>query len=174
MFRFPLWLCLISTCLPVVCCVEGMAPLLFVLPRGTFAGVPVGHQIWGAWIITAPYGFVGGIVLCLGAVGFDALRNGRRGTGAALRVGSNLFWCLLYATVLIILNDALFFLLWKQSGILLLGFSLSWTAVVPFALCVLFNIVSVLWAITRSITTTDVLTPRVLGAKLRRSVKMMG
>ena len=82
------------------------------------------------------------------------------------RLLKNFSWCLGYALLLSIPNHAI--------GVMALYDYIFDTRlmVLPLFSVILFDFTAILWAAIRSITTNDVLTPRVLRAKLRQRAQL--
>ncbi len=78
----------------------------------------------------------------------------------------NIFWCLCYACLPSIPNCII--------GVMALYDYIFDTrlTVLPFISIILFNFTAIVWAAIRSITTNDVLTPRVLRDKLRQRARL--
>ena len=170
MFRFPLWLGLAGAFLPVVTLLEGALPLMLLVPAPIWVGDF--EQLGDFWIESVKYSVPVGIVMGLIAVGVCLSRHGRDGSTHAKRFELNLRWCLILALLLIAFNDAVFYVAAKV---------INWTprtssllvAFFPLILAGVFNFVAVMWAIARTISSEDVLTPRVLMEKVRRSSRLM-
>lgn len=173
MFRFPLWLGLWGAVLPVATLIEGIVPLFFLTPGPSLTPGDY-EQLFEFWKTSAKYGVLVGFVMGLITIGVCLLRRGRAGSTHAKRFELNLRWCLIMALSLIVINDALFFSVGKTTGWPSPGTSSWLIALAPMILAGIFNFVAVVWAIVRTIGSDDILTPRVLMAKLRRSVRVEG
>lgn len=114
---------------------------------------------------SAPASLVVGALVGAGFGAWDAARNGRAPRDKS-QLGKNLAWCLLYAHAFIVV-DMLLAYAWFTRG----SPGVALTPVTAF-LPALFCLVAVLWGTIRTVTTGDVLSPRVLGAKLRRSASV--
>lgn len=117
------------------------------------------------WNVTRFYGLGIGVTSGLGLSIYDWFRN-RLETKqpTKLHLISNLFWCGLYALIINIVNLAFFYALYVVMGVNLFAWFLSLSLA-------FLNLAAILWAAIRSITTNDVLTPRVLREKLRRQTR---
>lgn len=95
---------------------------------------------------------------------WDLMRN-KRDESAAVRLHKNLFYCGFYALCLSVANASLGLLIFSAlpTGSPLISLFV-W---LQFSGAVIFNLTAIFWAAIRSITTDDVLTPRVLRDKLR-------
>ncbi len=101
-----------------------------------------------------------GVVLAVWDRIFNRLANKK------VLLSQNLFWCLFYALLFSIPNHALGLIyLYGYTSIRIFG-------TLPLISLLLLNFTAILWAAIRSITTDDILTPRVLRDKLRRSSRL--
>ncbi len=119
----------------------------------------------------ALYGAMIGAFVGLGMGLWDLLRN-RTNQSATTRVIANLFWCSCYALTLILANRvfaqiALLFNNSNSAGSIRSGIMLFW-----WLGTLLLNFTAIIWAAIRSITTNDILTPRVLRDKLRERARL--
>lgn len=114
----------------------------------------------------------------LGFAIWDWKRNGKRdssGHAVALRFLPNLGWCALYTIPICAFNALVFgLLMWTQLGQIFAGRATANSSLVSVLVALgflpyLVNFVAIIWATTRSITQPDVLSPRVLRAKLGRA-----
>ena len=124
------------------------------------------------WTIAAPYNVAMGVLLGVGLALFDWLHNRRRSawkTASTLLL--NLWWCGLYVTTLNALN-ALFALAVVRMLPSTRGW--SWQVLVPLFAVAILNLSAILWASIRSVTKSVVLSPGVLGSKLKRSARIQG
>ncbi len=120
----------------------------------------------GSWPIGATVGAVVGCALA----SWDIIRNRREAT-AARRLTTNLAWCLFYAALLLGFNGAIiaaisFFYYAPQKSMPPQPFIFTPILSIP-----IINFIAVMWAAIRSIQTDDILTPRVLLAKLRERAR---
>ena len=165
---FPLISAIVGALFPVFCMAQGMIPMLpikFAFAANNGIGIEnfLGDIFAETWKPGAIASAVFGGVLAL----WDLVRN-RRDLTAANRLAVNLAWCLFYAVLFIGAN-----------GVLVAAIALSYAqqktappqmfTYWPFLSAALINFTAILWAAIRSIQTDDVLTPRVLREKLRRS-----
>ena len=108
---------------------------------------------------------------------WDRMRNGRNETTTE-RLPANLFWCLLYATFITALDCTISNLLLHFNPTLIqypggpLWLWITWLIRFTAVGALLLNFTAILWAAIRSIQTDDVLTPRVLLAKLRERARL--
>lgn len=108
----------------------------------------------------AIFGIIVGVVLAVWDRIFNRLANKK------VLLSQNLFWCLFYALLFSIPNHALGLIyLYGYTSIRIFG-------TLPLISLLLLNFTAILWAAIRSITTDDILTPRVLRDKLRRSSRL--
>lgn len=162
---FPLLWGVLGALFPTLAALEGMAPLLPVLMSALGPTYSVLHSLGQALAASAPVGLVVGALVGAGFGAWDAVRNGRAPRDKSQLV-KNLAWCLLYAHAFILV-DMLLAYAWFTRGSP--GFALTpLTAFLP----ALFCLVAILWGTIRTVTTNEVLSPRVLGAKLKRSVSV--
>ena len=95
----------------------------------------------------------------------------REDTLICWRFAANFFWFFCYGTLLILSNVGTIHLI--QLRYIQLGIQVpTMFTSSAFMLCLVINTVAVIYAAIRSITNDDVLTPRVLRNKLRRSSRL--
>ena len=139
-----------------------------VLPISGLIGATNFNEVT-AFVFTTTWqpGLGAGAAFGLALTIWDLLRN-RRDQNAATRLVANLFWCGCYGLTLGLFNALLVVAIlyfFPQTATWLLGMN-SWVNVaVP-------NLAAILWAAIRSVTTKDILTPRVLGGKLRQRARL--
>lgn len=165
---FPLALGLAGALLAPICFIEGVWPMLPVAPA-MLGQSEVAHfgDSWAQSLRVLP------VALAVFGAGVAALGLWRRAESDVARLAPNLGWCLLYAAFLmalyvgamrvcsLVLPLSVFRILWRSD-----------VFVVGWAFALLFNGCAILWAALRTVSTGDVLSPRVLGAKLRRSARI--
>ena len=100
--------------------------------------------------------------------GWDTWRN-RRDQSSTVRLLPNLFWCGGYAFLLFVANSSLAFLSFRYGPSGPLKF---FDQVFPLFGIIIPNAMAIAWAAIRSVTTKDVLTPRVLRDKLRERARV--
>ena len=109
-------------------------------------------------------GLLAGFVFAI----WDLIRN-KNDCSSVKRLPLNLLYCGFYAFCLCIANASL--------GLLILSALKSGSPIIPIVVALqflgafAFNFTAILWAAIRSITTDDVLTPRVLRAKIRERAR---
>lgn len=167
---FPIVLGFCGALLPLVCYVESTLALypLFVAWSSN-----LNNDIWqllsdawdATWLYGISIGLLGGITLAI----WDLLRNRHKERSLILLL-PNLLWCNFYVLIINIINAGIFALLTTQ--ITFGSPSLQWILKLPFASAALLNFTAILWAAIRSITTKDILTPRVLRDKLRERSRL--
>ncbi len=86
------------------------------------------------------------------------------------RLGLNLFWCSLYTSLIVAINIGVFHALFVNVPDIFYRYERLQT--LPVVSATLLNFTAIIWAAIRSITTDDVLTPRVLRAKLRERSRL--
>ena len=122
------------------------------------------HQLSTVFLSSYIVGIIFGILTGLALAIWDKVRNGP--TGKKLVLLQNISWCLFYALLFSIPNHGVgLFYLYGYTPIKFFG-------VLPIISLLLLNFTAILWAAIRSIQTDDILTPRVLRAKLRRSSRL--
>lgn len=171
---FPLALGVVGAFFPLVSWGEGVIAQWPVFPVGPFPGIfGLAKDVFAA---TMPYGVAVGAAMGIGLAVCDKVRNRNRYNSAQLLL-ANLFWCLLYATLIAAINCALC----AVTLLLTIDFTqFPFAGSSPllrllagiFVLHSVSNFTAILWAAIRAITTDDVLTPRVLRDKLRRSSRL--
>ena len=117
--------------------------------KGSFTGIPIGFLL-GFW---------------------DMVRN-RQNQISLLRLAGNFFWCIPIGFLLSVVNSFLFDALssfWVNNN----SFPPDWFTISSYLAVGIPNFTAIIWAAIRSITTDDVLTPRVLRDKLRRSSRII-
>lgn len=174
LLMFPLVLGIAGAFFPVVSWLEGVIAQWPVFLVGAFPSII--NLIKDAFAETMPYGVAAGATAGIGFAFWDKVRNRDRQNSTQLLL-ANLFWCLFYASLVIAINCAIcavtllltfdFTRFNLDRSPLLMGLL---TAV--FVLHTLLNFTAILWAAIRSITTDDVLTPRVLRNKLRERSRL--
>jgi len=167
---FPLVLGVVGALFLPLCFVEGVWTLISVTYKWQHDSAAKNYL--SAWPLTWQYYMGAGVVVgvLLGVLNFKRVQSLH-----TCFIG-NLRWCLLWALLLTEVNVALIHLfgylhpssmfarvLWRED-VLTIGWFLA----------LLFNFSAVAWATIRTITTDDVLSPRVLAQKVRRSVKLEG
>lgn len=160
---FPLPLALAGAIFLALCWTQGTLTIWGLSGIGGTLGVDLPDIIVEIVQQSWPSGSVAGIVAGLGLAIWDLLRN-RRDQSAITRLLPNLFWCGCYALLLIAVNGVLFTLGTSQ---LPLGQAANWVVPLPFLGAAVLNLTAIFWGAIHSITTKDVLTPRVWGDKLR-------
>ncbi|RYG55640.1 OmpA family protein [bacterium] len=171
---FPLILTIVGVFFPVIVLTEGIFPVAMATNSTAPLNVDrLASELGEACRITVPYGAVFGVLLGFGLVLFDWFRNGARapsGDSLMSRLILNLWWCGVYAFVVTALNSLLF---WSAFSAFTLSPQLFSVRLLPLLLATIFGLIAVLWASIRSInSTTDVLSPRVLSLKLKRSARI--
>lgn len=167
---FPLVLGVVGALFLPLCFVEGVWPLVGV--TSMWQHNQAVKDYLSAWPLVWHYHVGAGIVAGIVA----GLLNFRRVQSNTTRFIGNLRWCLLWALLLTEFNVALIHLfgyfhpsnmfariLWRED-VLTIGWFLA----------LLFNFSAVTWATIRTISTDDVLWPRVLLRKLKRSTQLSG
>jgi len=174
---FPLVMGVVSALLPFAMLVAGAAPEWYRALNGGFLATNWSSfylpllQVWSLrlFVLGALFGF--GIAL------WDWLNSRRRdlqGWKTSARLIGNSIWCGVYALTVMVMTDALLIALLKALGIPKTlspaqeALFMIWPATAAIGLL----LSATLWATIRTITTDDILTPRVLGTKLRRSLKL--
>lgn len=171
---FPLVLGFCGAFFSIVSWGEGVVAQWPVFPVGPFPSIfDLAKDVFEA---TMPYGVAVGIAAGIGLAVWDQVRNRDRQNSEQLLL-ANLFWCLFYASLIVAINCAIcavtllltfdFTRFNLNRSPLLMGLL---TAV--FIVHTLLNFTAILWAAIRSITTDDVLTPRVLQGKLREHARL--
>ena len=166
-WSFPVVLVLVGALYPLVSTIEGMLSAIpLPLVRYWLFHPGAVHINWESTAKRLPWTLVIGALAGLLAA---ALKEGRgHARGSQWQLVGNLFWCGLYAHIPLVLNVLL--IVAAQSQSLKLGIVGVVTTVFPAIL----NACAIVWATTRTITSEDVLTPRVFLAKLKRSAKLTG
>lgn len=161
---FPLVLGVLGALFPFLAWIEAVIPLMWSL----FLRAPnLLEGMSAIWFTVVPWGVGVGVALGLVAGTVDSLRNGRTRRGARELVG-NVAWCLLYAHVFIAVNALPS--AWVSSRLGLASPVVIFLALAPF----LLGLIAIAWATIRTISTDDVLSPRVLMGKLKRSTQLSG
>jgi hypothetical protein len=173
---FPLILTIMGAFLPVIVLMEGIFPVAMATNPIALLNVDrLAAQLSEACRITTFYGAFFGALMGLGMALFDWLRNGahpQSKDSLMSRLILNLWWCGAYAFVVTALNSLLF---WFTFSAFTLSPQLFSVRLLPLLLAAIFGLSAVLWASVRSINnTTDVLSPRVLSRKLKRSAHIEG
>ena len=168
---FPLVLGIGGTFFIVLCAAQGIFPQLPYISAFSSPGrIGIDEQLAVAFQSTWLNGLIIGLLLGIALAIWDLLRN-RRIDAAATRLILNTLWCWFYATALILFNSLLAFLTsyyFAQIG----SKPATLILVLPFVSAGLLNLTAILWATIRSITTDDILTPRVLRDKLRQRSRL--
>ena len=169
---FSLSFAVVGAMFPLICVVQGMSPLIPIRVMSTpLSGNQMADTLrdvfLGSYPVGAPIGAFVGCALTL----WDVIRN-RRDATAARRLAANLAWCLFYAALLLGFNGAIiatisFFHYAPQKLRPPEPFIF-----IPILSVPVINLTAILWAAIRSITTDDVLTPRVLREKLRERARL--
>jgi len=151
--------------------IEGIAPMIL---SALLSDPVLTHNAGVALLLKLPWFITIGSGLGLIAGSFDKSVNGRRGRGGGQLVG-NVAWCLLYAHVFIVVNGLTAFC-WLSKDFPFGNVSSIVAAIDILAvyLPLFLWLVAILWATIRTITTDDVLSPRVLLGKLKRSTQLSG
>lgn len=158
---FFIWLCTTQGMLP-----QWPAILAFSNPGRVGIDEQLAIAFYATWLNGLTIGIFSGVALAI----WDLLRN-HRVDDAATQLIPNTFWCWFYATILILFNALATFLI--SSYYVKIGVKPAIEILVlPFASAALLNLTALLWAAIRSITTDDVLTPRVLRQKLRQRARL--
>ena len=165
---FPLILGIMGALFPVLT-VEGLLSVVPVILRsGGTPFSPPPDIVRSVQQVALAMGAIGAF-LGLGAALFDAVLNRRKRRKAGQLIG-NVAWCALYAQIMIAVNALIVFSsVWcladKLSQSQLKTSILSFFPWVPL----LLHLVATGWGTIRTITTDNVLDPRTLRAKLKRS-----
>lgn len=131
-------------------------------------------EVGDVWSVSAMAGFLLGAVMGLYAAWREMLRfrtHDRSGLQAAGRLLGNIWWIGIYA---LIANAATLALVWAllQAGVSSSTAFVVWFPAFFFSPFGAVNFAAILWAVTRTCATDDVLSPRVLLANLRRSARL--
>ena len=118
--------------------------------------------------IILPYSLSLGLFVGLLLALWDLLRN-RHDQSSVARLPGNFFWIVVYTVPFVIANGVVYIFL---SHLMPLFNIDSWMAMLTFWNFLLLNLTAITWAAIRSITTGDVLTPRVLRDKLRERSRL--
>ncbi len=123
------------------------------------------EQISTVFLSSYTTGIIFGITVGLVLAIWNKVRN--VAGDKKLILPQNIFWCFFYALLFSIPNHII--------GLLYLyGYTtIKFFGVLPLIALFLLNLTAILWAAIRSITTDDVLTPRVLRAKLRERARLI-
>ncbi len=135
-------------------------------------------EFWNGCIETLmrfiPNGTVAGFAIGIGIALWDAILN-RRDKNGHHRLLPNLFWCVCYLSLFIAVNAVVIAIMLSYNKPSFATGSNSPEDLAP-AIFVwgtfLLNFTAIAWAAIRSITTDDVLTPRVLRDKLRERARL--
>lgn len=160
-------LVLVGVLYPLLSTLEGMVSAIpLPIVRYWLAHPNAVHINWEFAEKRLPWTMAIGVLAGLVAATLKARRGYARGSQWQL-VG-NLFWCGFYAHIPLFLNAVLVvFAHWQ-------GWKLSLAGVMGAVFPALLNGCAIVWAIVRTIGNDDVLTPRVLMEKVRRSSRLVG
>lgn len=166
---FPIVLSLAGALFVLFAALEGIAPFLLLLlaPTGG-VGISFSASNFHEILRVMSWGGAAGAVCGLIAGGFDLVRNGRGAPNKA-QLAKNIAWCLLYAHAFIVVDMGLVGLwVWRVG----MGSpDAEWAFLFVFLPALLW-LVAIAWGTVRTICSNDVLIPRVLGAKLKRSARV--
>ena len=164
---FSLVLGVLGALFETFCWMEAMFALTVLPISGLVGGMDFTAITTYVFTTTWRQGLAAGVAFGLASAFWDLLRN-RRDQSAATRLFANLFWCGCYGLILGLFNALLIvvILYFFPATITWLYGMTSWVNVaVP-------NLAAIVWATIRSVTTKDVLTPRVLRSKLRERARL--
>lgn len=182
---FPLVLGVVGAALPFLMLVESAAPEWYRASTapvtGTFPRTTL--QLWALyrpslqllWQWSAILGTVLGVALATGDWALHRRRD-RSGGKTSTRLIGNVIWCGLYALSVLVINDLLLITVLKTMGVPVTLSPAQETLFIAFPAVVTVgvNLAAVLWAAIRTTRADDVLSPRVLRDKLRRSTQLTG
>jgi len=176
---FPLVLGLMGVLLPLAMLTAAAAPEWYRAPNGrvgVIAGLSFYLPLLEVWSLRL---FVLGALFGFGVALWDWLHNRRRdpqGWKTSARLIGNSIWCGVYALAVMVMTDALLIALLKAEGVpkTLSSAQEALFIVWPTTAAIGMLLSATLWATIRTITTDDVLSPRVLVGKMRHSVKLEG
>ena len=156
-FPISVWLIATALYLPIIARINIM---LWSQLSFRFLDVVNFGWLYGFWI-----GLLLGVALSCG----DILHN-RHNEEACSRLISNVLWCGCYAILINLTNAMLNTIILSQLSI---GVTPGdWILTLPIFGVALLNFTAIIWASIRSITTDDILTPRVLRDKLRERARL--
>jgi hypothetical protein len=167
---FPLTLAVVSVPFPQLTFLEALLPMSML--DGHFPTVRVTLSDLGdIWNITMPYNVVIGLVLGLGLALFDWFHKPHRAAGKiASSLLANLWWCGFYITAINAFNTAVSLAVIKaRPAAPPLNSGSRWEVLLLLLAIAILNFSAIMWAAIRSITADDVISPRVLRNKLKRS-----
>jgi hypothetical protein len=169
-WMFPLVLAIVGALYPFVTTMQGWLATFATI--GLFAS---SSEINDSVVVGAPIGALMGVGIGIATASSDYLKHltqDRSGITGANRLVGNLLWVGIYAGVLNLINAALVVVIVRSFVPPLIA--RFWMPAIPFLLFGLANLATISWAATRTAQTNDVLSPRLLLAKLRRSTQLEG
>lgn len=163
---FPVILGMLGAFFIVICAVQGILPQIPYINVFSVPGrISIWKQLSDLFFDSWKYGLITGFILGFLLAAWDFIRNPRSNKLSSFLI-FNLLFCIAFGFILTTFNMALMYgvsLYYAKLKIKPPTLFLIW----PFFSAAVLNFTAIMWAAIRSITTDDILTPRVLLAKLR-------